>query len=348
MKQERLIYMDILRILACFSVIMLHSAAQFWYDLPVKSLDWLIVNSYNAIVRFGVPIFAAISGALFLSSPKQISLKRLYVHNILRIVILYFLWSAIYGLYDCRKFNWSMITLNDVLIEIYAGRYHLWYLPMIIALYMLIPVFKKWVDNAEKREVQYLLLVFLIFTIGKNTVMSLIQSELMGFAWKVFEVEQLLGYIGYFVLGYYMVHYGINVKWHKWVYVGGIIGACANIVLSGYKTLRTGVPDGVIFDSFGFFTFLMVLALLLFFVEKVSKMQLSQRANDIVKEISTCTLGIYLMHLVWLEFLQEKGIHSMMVPPIIGVPLAAIICFVICFLCSAILRRIPLVGKYIC
>ena len=64
--KKRLIHYDLLRIFAAFSVVMLHSAAQFWYSLDIYSTEWLIANSYDALFRFGVPIFVMISGALFL------------------------------------------------------------------------------------------------------------------------------------------------------------------------------------------------------------------------------------------------------------------------------------------
>jgi len=348
MEKQRLIHFDLLRILACFSVIMLHSAAQFWYILPMDSFDWWVVHSYNSMVRFGVPVFVAISGALFLAPTREISIRKLYTRNILRMILLYVVWSVIYGIFDCCNWEGVPVTFDGLLFEIFQGRYHLWYIPMIIGLYMLLPILKRWVDNAPKKEIQYFLVIFLIFKVGKTTLLSLETSEIISFVSGIFVVEELLGYIGYFILGYYVAHYGIEAKWHKWAYLGGVAGVCANIILSGYKSLQTGTPDGVIFDSFGFFTFLVVLALLVFFTQRVSLLQLSERGAGIVKEISLDTLGIYLMHLICLEFLQGKGIHSTMLPPIIGVPLIAVVCFGFCLLCTALLRRIPIVGKYIC
>ena len=131
MEKERLLHFDLLRILACFSVVMLHAAAQFWYGKPVDSPEWLIINSYNAVVRFGVPIFVAISGALFLAPDREMNWRKLYLHNILRLVILYYVWSVFYGLFDCRSYELSQLSLNDIVMEIFQSRYHLWYLPMI-------------------------------------------------------------------------------------------------------------------------------------------------------------------------------------------------------------------------
>ena len=110
--KNRLIYMDILRIIACFSVVMLHTAAQFWYTLPIDQLEWKIANSYDAVFRFGVPIFVMISGALFLNKEKVINIKKLYRHNILRLACVYIIWSCIYGLIDSRYFVIEQVGIN--------------------------------------------------------------------------------------------------------------------------------------------------------------------------------------------------------------------------------------------
>ena len=74
------LYIDILRIVACFSVIMLHASAQPWYSLPVDGIGFKIANSYDALFRFGVPVFVMISGALFLAPDREITIKKLYWH----------------------------------------------------------------------------------------------------------------------------------------------------------------------------------------------------------------------------------------------------------------------------
>ena len=65
--KERIIHYDLLRIVAAFSVVMLHSTAQYWYTLDIYSSEWIIANTYDAIFRFGVPIFVMMSGALLLN-----------------------------------------------------------------------------------------------------------------------------------------------------------------------------------------------------------------------------------------------------------------------------------------
>ena len=68
---------DYLRILASFCVIILHLASQKINFINVYSKEWQVLNFYDSIVRWTVPVFAMISGALFLS--KEISLKKIYL-----------------------------------------------------------------------------------------------------------------------------------------------------------------------------------------------------------------------------------------------------------------------------
>ena len=76
---RRVIYFDFLRVLATFAVIVLHLSAQHWADTDVFSNAWLAFNLYGGIVRWSVPIFVMISGALFLWREVSISaiLKRM-------------------------------------------------------------------------------------------------------------------------------------------------------------------------------------------------------------------------------------------------------------------------------
>ena len=152
-QDKRMIHYDLLRIVAAFSVVMLHSAGQKWYVLPVTDREWQIANAWDALFRFGVPIFVMISGAIFLN--KDIGIKRLYFHNIFRLLAIYWIWSGLYGIYDCRKRGLGAAEWKEVVKELLGGRYHLWFLPMIVAIYMLVPILRSWVKSAEKSNLQY-------------------------------------------------------------------------------------------------------------------------------------------------------------------------------------------------
>lgn len=345
---NRMVHYDLLRILAAFSVVMLHASAQCWYNIPVTDFRWLTANSYDALFRFGVPVFVMISGALFLPGPPKTDMKKLYAHNILRLLVLYTIWSCLYGLLDCWRYGFQNLTARDVVREMLYGRFHLWYLPMQLGIYMLLPILRVWVQNADRKNIQYFLLLFLIFQIGSETAGALFPRGEIAYAASLIKPYMVCSYLGYFILGYYIVHYGIDRKYHRFIYVTGVISALCNIFISNGLSLRKGERFGAIYDSFGIFTFAVSAALFLFFTAKVSRRSFSPKTRKIIRELSLDTLGVYILHIGLIECLEPFGIHSMMVPNTIGIPLFAISCFITCTLLAAILRRIPVVGKYFC
>lgn len=342
------LYIDILRIIACFSVIMLHASAQPWYSLPVEGVGFKIANSYDALFRFGVPVFVMISGALFLAPGKEINVRRLYRHNILRLVVLYVFWSCLYGLMDCLGFDPAGIGWKDVLREMILGRYHLWFLPMIIGIYVLLPILKVWISHASKKNIEYFLVLFFVCQILCETIRAVYSSNMADYVLNLFQPEMVCSYLGYFVLGYYLVHIGVDRKWHKVIYGGALAGSVLNVLLGNFLAERAGEPTGAIYDSFGMFTALISVALVNWAKETFSGKKQRKQTEAVIRELSAATLGIYIMHVGLIEILGKHGIDSQRVPLIFGIPLLAIGSFVICFIASALLRRIPVVGKYIC
>lgn len=344
---NRMVYLDVLRILAAFSVVMLHSAAQFWYALDVRSTEWLIANSYDAVFRFGVPVFVMISGALFLNPQYTVDIKHLYKHNILRLVIIYIVWSTIYGLFDCFWLeDIHTLGLKDILREIIEGRYHLWFLPMLVGIYILLPILKRWLECAPQKHVQYFLVLFLVLKVGAETLRAITVSDEIHSILDLAKVDLVCGYMGYFVWGYYLAHVEIGAKLRKWIYLSFVPALLCNVVLSCLLTRRIGRNVAPIYDSFGIFTFLISTAL--FLLCRNAKCSFSEKTGRIVAEIGAGTMGVYLLHIGIMEIMGSFGWNSMSLPNIIGIPVYAGASFVICLLLGIILRRIPVVGRYIC
>lgn len=346
--ENRMIHYDLLRIVAAFSVVMLHSAAQFWYSLDVNSTEWAIANSYDALFRFGVPVFVMISGALFLDKNYQLNVKRLYTHNIFRLVILYVVWSSLYGLFDSAGYGLGILDYKDIIREMLHGRYHLWFIPMIVGIYVLLPVLKSWVEHAEKKNIEYFLILFFVLQICSETIRALTVTDELHFILDLTKVEMVCSYIGYFVWGYYLAHIGINKKLEKLIYCLVLPACLCNVLLGNYLARKAGQSVGTIYDSFGLFTFIISTALFLFAIHSLSRISFGEKSSKLIKEISAATLGVYVMHIGLMEITKSYGIHCMLLPNILGIPVYALGCFAVCIVVAAVLRRLPVVGKYIC
>ena len=347
--KERQLHIDLLRIFACFSVLMLHTSSQFWHVLPVRSAEWIISNVYDAAFRFGVPVFVMISGRFFLARPGETDIRNLYGKHILRLLTAFGVWSVVYGIWDCRFWMGKEgIGWKPYVTEVLMGRYHLWYLPMIIGIYMLLPVLKSWVMHCSKKNMEYFLLTFCVMKLGISTLKIMyIPAAVLQVIYQFENAEMICSYVGYFILGYYLYRYPLTKRALGLIYAGGVLGLLGAIGVSTLDALRRATPVSTAFDSFSIFTFGVTVAVYVFFQEVVGKCTFKTSAW-LIKELSANTFGIYLMHLLVIEYLESIGITTMSISNVLGIPLLAVVCFVVCGVAAALLRRIPFVGKYIC
>ena len=224
---NRILYYDYLRILATFAVIILHVAAQNLRKVEIGSFPWDVFNFTDSAVRWCVPIFVMISGALFLDNNKPLSIKKLYTKNILRIIIAFLFWSAIYATYNVLDGK----TLRDGILFFVKGHYHLWFMFMIAGLYVIVPLLRK--ITASKSATQYFIVVGFIFSFLIPRTINLLQvleiphtTDLLKSISDAFNnvyFNFTSGFVIYFVLGYYLSHYQIKKSLRIVSYLVGIL-----------------------------------------------------------------------------------------------------------------------------
>uniref|UniRef100_UPI004056BE47 acyltransferase n=1 Tax=Acetatifactor sp. TaxID=1872090 RepID=UPI004056BE47 len=352
---KRNIAFDLLRIISAFSVVILHASTFYIVRNTVDAVEFKVANFYDSISRFGVPVFVMISGAIFLGEQKEVTMKRLWSRNILRLFILYWVWSFGYYVFQSLyywKFDfWRHGIVRTVTGCVYSSD-HFWFLFMIMGLYALVPCLRTWIAHAEKRELKYFVGLFIVFQILRTTATLLIDKTVITEISEMMRILELSGYLGYFVLGYVLVKYGLPKKWKLVLYSLIPVGVVVNYVVSDYMSQKNGTYSPGIYDSFGLFTFIMIVAIFVFFLEKCSDSRENgskgrQTVIRMVQSLSKDTLGIYLMHVGLLDLFSNKNFIIGSMPAVIGVPLVSILAFVICGLVSAVLRRIPLIGRYL-
>ena len=342
---NRIAYFDHLRVLAIFLIMVLHAASLLWYDTDIHSASWLIMNAYKVLTDHAVLLFVMISGALFLNPHKEISIKRLYVHSILRLVIVLFVWNCFYGIYDFLQYK---AGLKFLVWEIADGRNHLWFLPMIIGLYVLQPILHRWITNASEKEIHYFIAVFFVVQIIWETLETLQISDFITLLSKYRSIPMMCGYIGYFVIGSAVVHYGFLREKKKLVYILGIIGMLLSpFAIIGHSRIKQ-IPMASTVDSFSVLTFVFAVAIFCLVTDLFDKKHFGERATAIIANIGRDTFGLYLCHMGIIEIITPLRDWYYSMSPLLGVPVYAISIFFIGICISAVLRRIPVIGRYIC
>lgn len=356
-RENRTIYLDLLRIIACYSVIIIHTAAVHWYKTDVNSFEWSVFNFYDAISRWAVPAFAMISGALLLNPSYSINIQKLYKKNILKMIISYFCWSLIYVLWTYRKDFFSK-PITPMIVAFIQGHYHMWYIPMVIGLYMITPIVKEIVKNSHITK-YYLLISFFacilipsckdifkvyIDSFPKVETINAIYSAINKL-WNNFYFNFLTGFVFYFVLGHYLNQTEIKLKHKRLSYFLGLLSVLFTIFYSLFIARIRQTPYGY-YGYFAISTMVFTVAIFLFIKDLMAKHPFSH--TQFLKVLSNDTLGIYYIHVLILEIITRIfKITPLSFQPLFSIPILAFIIMVFGFLVTELLKRVPIVNKWL-
>ena len=353
--KKRIVYFDYLRTAAILSVIVLHTAAKHWNDFGGRSFSWNVLNFYDGITRWGVPVFVMISGALFLS--REIDLRTLYKKNILRLASAYFAWAAFYALAEplvrAVQTGTFEISLRSVMSGIITGQTHTWFIPMIAGLYMCVPILRQMV-RSETVTRYYLLLSFVFAcVVPQITVMS---GDFVGgwFAAGIGRINQVisgsmdlrpvLGYSFYFVLGYRINSVEFTKKQRRIIYLLGAVGFVSTVLLNAVVAWKTGVPCQTYYGNFRINVLLEAVSVHTWFRYREYR---SIRLSRIVPLLAKYSFGAYLIHIFVLNLLSIFGVNALMCSPVVSVPAVSLLTAVISFAVSCVIHRIPVIRQWI-
>lgn len=195
---------DLLRALATVSVVALHVAGPVLYEYgSLPAGEWWTANAIDSAVRFSVPIFLMLTGALLLPrmEPAGQFLKRRFA----RLLWPFIFWSVVY-LGVAMYFSTADTDIVSFLVRRFktGASFHLWYVYMLIGIYLLMPVLQRWVAMASRRDVEYFLILWLVALFAAQPYVAAYLPD--------FNLMYFSGYVGYPVLGYYLNRYFLEKK----------------------------------------------------------------------------------------------------------------------------------------
>ncbi|MDO4741758.1 MAG: acyltransferase family protein [Candidatus Saccharibacteria bacterium] len=345
--QNRIIYFDFLRIFAIIAVIFVHVAAENWYSTEPRSLTWNLYSLVDSLVRWGVPIFVMISGALFLN--RNQSLKKIFRKHIIKLIILFFVWSLIYAIWESSVGN--AVTISDFLINFFKGPAHLWFLPMIIGLYLITPLLQKIIS--DKKSTRYFLTLSLIFAFIIPEVINIIDivfpttANVLKYINGCLNLNFVLGFSGYFILGFCLHNTKISKKQETIIYLLGALGIVVTIILSALASYYKNAPTAVFYENMSINVLLPSIAIFVF-TKKHLNNQLSPKKQKLLLTLSKCTLGVYLVHLLILFMLDYfLNFNTASFNPLLAIPTLGLSVIVISLIITLILNQIPFIKKWL-
>ncbi|WP_152391998.1 acyltransferase [Paenibacillus guangzhouensis] len=306
-KNNRIVYIDLLRILSILAVIILHITA----DLLTRTNDfnttsWWVSNIFNSISRFAVPVFFMISGAMMLRIEIK-SYKDFYIKRVLPLLIPLLSWSLIYGWYNQYYILKSNMGVGDFLLDfgyrllVDRNYVHLWFLYAIIAIYSTVPLITKLVKSCTEKDIRYYLLLWFIVSVIYRFISDVI------FRWtnhyidiSIMNIPMFMGFLGYFILGYYVYNYELPSQWKNILFNLGVISFFLTPILTYFASIHSGILDEMFYGNYSITTFFMAMAMFIYFKEQETSLheKTNYKIKKIISSISKASFSIYLIHLL--------------------------------------------------
>ena len=287
---------DILRIFAFAFIVMLHTLNR-QYGLAV----WM---SGYAIISIGVNLFIMISGYLLLDRTETV--KEFFRKRFFSILPLFIIFNIIYIYF----YNHSFITIKKISAP------HFWYIYMILGLYLLTPWLRKVLQYAEKETFYVVVLWFLCNVFNPY-------MQFFRFPKIPFSHFPITGFIGYYILGYYLKKYRYKLEKIPFICVIGvyITGFLISVLSTKYVLVTTGNRISDFFDKNSLGTFFMSVSFFIFWI----KFNFKNR-NKVIRMISDSTYFAYLIHIIILHYVIKisdemifKSVATIIVSIITGI-----------------------------
>lgn len=348
-EKKHIAYLEVLRLVACILVVGVHVSAFNLEQVPVESLNFKVMNGLDCLSILGVPLFVMISGALFLAPSYEITVKKFYTRKIPRIVFLYFFWLLFYNVVNFLEngtvWNFTNVKKQIVLESLLGkGMYHMWYLPMLAVLYLLTPFLKSFAADRKKCLLfcalgfaySILLPTALKFEFPYRTIVESLYNQ--------FDCSFFGGYVTYYVLGHALHEYVPKLSAQKKAALGlgGVIAMGIEIAVCNAWSVKTGIMSTILNTPFSVTAFIGAAAIFLLLRDGVSG-----RRTKICGKLAGLTLGIYLIHPLFLRIYGWLGGTTLFAPAAIAVPLIIVLITLISGAAVYALSKIPVVKKIV-
>ena len=334
-ENKRLVYLDILNIFACISVIFMHCNWEAHYFSNNNS--WYISMFVETICYFAVPAFLMITGANLLEYRKKYDDKTYFKKRFSKVVIPYFIWSIIFYIIYNKGFNLGVFIdkfLNCNIESVY------WLFPLIIWIYLLIPILATLIENNKEKYLYYFGLLIFISTSCISYIFTLLNKSTPNI-FLFFNGN--INYLLYIILGYYLSKKEISKKKRIILYILAILCLLFRYFHTTYFSLQTNTLNE---NSWGYLSVLSVITTSSIFIFlKNKKYNISEKNMKIITKISGCSFGVYLIHILvrskittMLHLEPANFMYKLLFP---------IIVYLISLLIIYILKKIPILKKIV-
>lgn len=330
--QERDVVLDVLRIVATIDVVVIHMTdLNSWHGLLL-----------NTMARFSVPVFVMLSGYFMLSSP--VPRARLNT-KCLDLVGKALLWSSIYFMCDVSSgtLRWRG-DLSSFLDYLLVYPVHLWYIYALVGLYLFVPAYFAFAQNASKNE--YKITLLLLFLLG-SLATTLIRAGTAGIVELVLfraKMPYLFGMPFMFLMGGYFQRH-LDVERVSGTLLCSLACILVTLTVVGARVLQAeGRSKDPLLSFFSPLIILYGIVVFVFFLKLSGKYIITGKTRSCVEVFVNTSMGVYFVHLLLRDYLQLSPGDYNLVQSLVAVSCL----YLVSTFAVWMLQRIPLIRKLVC
>ena len=339
MEKGRIIYLDVLRVIAGFCIVLIHQSTIVNDSNLINTIrfDWITGAILNSIAHWSVPVFFMISGLTLLDYRKKYSTKVFCKKRCLKVIVPFIIWTFIYILWQ-QSYGEKINGVSDILNKTICGpaSYHLWFFYVLIGMYLCTPILSLLTEHPK------VLFYLIVLCVIKNQVYPLLQTF-----WNIniyFDIPFAGKYLEYFLLGYFLKDLQLKKAHRYLIYAGGLAGVLTNTLSCILLCIAKNKNYLYFMDYETISTLLISIAVFILFRQIKWTKIFNDRKYNILSVFADSTFGIYLVHLIVQRFYwiylnpAFNNVNGMLVGTVIVYFVS--FCIVIC------LKRVPIL-KYI-
>ena len=328
---ERLVWADIIRVLAIYFVILVHSlGASAKNAFPLSS----------SIASTCVPLFIMLSGALLLDKKENYSY--FYKKRFLRLILPWITWTLIYfGIKFLQNPTPDFIKTLSLFSSTLTS---FWFLPMIAALYIITPALRIFTVNAKPKDMFFIILLWFLS-------ISVLPYYKNSFAFPFYVddgiVRQVFTYLGYYLLGAAIIK--IKLPRLRVLLFGLAFGISLSLINYYIRTVNN-LPLPFFSFSYIFPGVVISSAAVFLIVKSLNKNlnSLNKQVKLLIISLSTASFGIFFIHgLITDYFSKILGRPYLFNVGFFGEWINSLTLFIISYLIILLLAKIPFVKKFI-
>lgn len=340
---------DAAKTVAIVGTLLIHASAAGGFAGEVGSFGWTSALFWNCLVRCAVPLFLLCSGALLLPPEKEVTVASVWKRYIPRMLIALLFWAGAYSglglvLTKLRTGVLEMTALQSALKDwlLFNHKNHLYYLHIILLVYAVLPITRFFVARADRKLLHYALLVWFVLSSVYPTLRAFPPfNQLWGIPAQ-YVINLTWGAVGLGVLGHVITLEAPKRRPRDFL----LLYLLATALTFGGTLVysqKLGCLADVFLQGCAPGVYLQAAAIYGFFVSALRE----KKTCPALETVSKASFCIYLVHLFVLDFLNARGIAAGVYPPIWAVPALVAVMFAAGFAVWLVLRRIPVVNRYL-